>query len=276
MTLRPFIRYYGGKWRAAPRYPAPRYGTIVEPFAGAAGYSMRYPDRNVILVDKYPVICDIWRWLIRSSPADVLRIPCVESVDDLPASTPEGARHLVGFCLTASTHHPARNLSAGLRKRAHHGWAEGWSVEMRARVAAQVDAIKHWRVIEGDYTEAPDIEATWFVDPPYNNKAGSHYPCGCDKIDFDALGQWCRQRRGQVIACENEGATCLPFRPFAQLRRGLNKPEGSREAIWTNGPMGQGHLWERSTPITLPVTDGDDASPMSADAEICCTRRGAT
>jgi hypothetical protein len=32
--LRPFWRYYGGKWRAAPRYPAPRYDTIIEPFAG--------------------------------------------------------------------------------------------------------------------------------------------------------------------------------------------------------------------------------------------------
>jgi len=42
--LRPFWRYYGGKWRAAPSYPSPRCETIIEPFAGAAGYSLRYPD----------------------------------------------------------------------------------------------------------------------------------------------------------------------------------------------------------------------------------------
>ena len=39
--LKPFWRYYGGKYRAAPAYPPPRLGTIVEPFAGSAGYSLR-------------------------------------------------------------------------------------------------------------------------------------------------------------------------------------------------------------------------------------------
>ena len=50
-SLRPFWAYYGGKWRAAPRYPRPMHDTIIEPFAGAAGYSLRYPDRNVVLVE---------------------------------------------------------------------------------------------------------------------------------------------------------------------------------------------------------------------------------
>lgn len=40
-ALKPFWRYYGGKYRAAPRYPVPLHRTIVEPFAGAAGYSLR-------------------------------------------------------------------------------------------------------------------------------------------------------------------------------------------------------------------------------------------
>jgi hypothetical protein len=31
----PFWRYYGGKYRAAPLYPAPRHKTIVEPLAMA-------------------------------------------------------------------------------------------------------------------------------------------------------------------------------------------------------------------------------------------------
>jgi hypothetical protein len=222
-TLRPFIRYYGGKWRAAPLYPAPLHRTIVEPFAGAAGYSLRHRRHDVVLVEKYAV-----------SPAEVLRVPLVESVDDLPSWVPAGARVLVGFQMVPATHHPSRNLTAWSRER---GW--GWTVRMRHLVASQVDAIKHWRIIEGDYTEAPDVEATWFVDPPYNNRAGSHYPCGSDRIDYAALGEWSRARLGQTIVCENEGADWLPFRPFAQLRRGLNKGEGSREAIWTNGPMGQ-------------------------------------
>ena len=50
--IRPFWKFYGGKWRAAPRYPRPLYSTIVEPFAGAAGYSTRYYQRDIILVEK--------------------------------------------------------------------------------------------------------------------------------------------------------------------------------------------------------------------------------
>lgn len=232
--LRPFWRYYGGKWRAAPRYPAPRFGTIVEPFAGAAGYSLRYPDRNVVLVDCYPVICEIWRWLIGSSPADVRAVPCVEHVDDLPACVPEGARYLVGFSLNAAAAAPRKALSAGRRRMAAAGrHFEGWCEAQRERVASQVEAIKHWRVIEGEWHEAPDIEATWYVDPPYTSPAGRHYVHNASGIDFALLGDCCRIYYGQVIVCENEGADWLPFRPFARFPRSVNG-SGSREVIWTN------------------------------------------
>lgn len=249
MTLRPFIRYYGGKWRAAPLYPAPLYRTIVEPFAGAAGYSLRHHRHDVVLVEKYPPLAEMWRWLIAAAPADVLRIPVVDHVDELPDWVRDGARVLVrmsfanGDCRLRN--HTSKAILKCREERCVQDTMWGWTSRGRGRVASQVLAIKHWRVIEGDYTLAPDLGATWFVDPPYSNRAGLHYPCGCDEIDFGELGQWCRERRGQVIACENEGATWLPFRPFAQMRRGLNKSEGSREAIWTNGPMGQGDLWER-------------------------------
>ena len=72
MKLAPFWRYYGGKNRAAKWYPAPEHDTIVEPFAGAAGYSCRYSDRKVILIDKSPIIAGMWRYLIKASPAEIL------------------------------------------------------------------------------------------------------------------------------------------------------------------------------------------------------------
>jgi len=87
--LAPFWRYYGGKFRAAPHYPPPRHETIVEPFAGAAGYACRYPDRNVILVEKYPVVAELWRYLIAVPSSEVRRIPAnIEHVDELPAWVP--------------------------------------------------------------------------------------------------------------------------------------------------------------------------------------------
>src|SRR3990167_8941757 len=51
-SLRPFWTYYGGKWKVGPRYPVPLHDTIIEPFAGAAGYSLRYFDRKIILIEK--------------------------------------------------------------------------------------------------------------------------------------------------------------------------------------------------------------------------------
>ena len=105
-VLRPFWQYYGGKWRAAPKYPAPTHGTIVEPFAGAAGYSLRHYERNVILVEKDPTIAGIWDFLIRSGPAEILAIPLVEAVADLPDTVPQEARDLVGFWLNAAVTSP--------------------------------------------------------------------------------------------------------------------------------------------------------------------------
>jgi hypothetical protein len=90
--LKPFWRYYGGKWRAALTYPPPQHATIIEPFAGAAGYSLRYPDREVILVERYAVVAEIWRYLIRVPAREVLAIPEVDDVADLPGWVPEAAR----------------------------------------------------------------------------------------------------------------------------------------------------------------------------------------
>lgn len=231
--LKPFWSYYGGKWRAAPLYPKPLHDTIIEPFAGAAGYSLRYHERKVILVEKYPVIAEIWRYLIGAREREILAIPSVEHVDELPGWVPQGARWLVGFCMNTVCYSPRLSLSAGARKNAGSGFNAGWSQDRRERVASQVSAIRHWQVVEGDYTAAPDVEATWFIDPPYQ-RAGTHYKCSSKAIDFAALGAWCRTRRGLTMVCEAEGANWLPFRPLATLRAfgagGQNQT--SNEVVW--------------------------------------------
>jgi len=230
-SLRPFWRYYGAKWRLAPRYPTPRHRTIVEPFAGAAGYSLRYPDRDVILVERYHVIAEIWRWLIGADPAEIRAIPVVDAVADLPAWVPEGARWLVGYSMNSASSTPRLTLSAGRRMlRAAHRQFEGWTPALRERVASQVTAIRHWRVIEGDYTAAPDIDATWFIDPPYRGRPGSHYTHGSAKLDYSALARWCLARRGQAVVCEAAGADWLPFTPLCETV-GMGGKR-SVEAVW--------------------------------------------
>lgn len=226
-----FFSYYGGKWRAAPRYPAPLYGTIIEPFAGAAGYAHRYPDHNVILVERNPKVMATWRYLLRASSEEIRALPLIEageSVDSLPVC--EEARLLIGWWLNKGSAAPCRRPSAWMRAMTHS--TSFWGPQIRERIASQVDRIRHWRLIEGDYTDAPDIAATWFVDPPYIG-AGKHYPTQPD--DFAALGAWCRERRGQVMVCENVGATWLPFRPFLDIKGNESRTGGkvSHEALWT-------------------------------------------
>ena len=211
--------------------PPPIYSTIVEPFAGAAGYSLRYPDRQIVLVEKYPTVAAIWRYLISADAAEIRAIPEVEDVDDLPAWVPAAARSLVGFTMNSACTTPRRTLSAGRKKlRALHRQFEGWTPAMRERVASQVHRIRHWLLIEGDYTEAPDIEATWFIDPPYAGRPGRHYVHGSQSLDYAALATWCLTRRGQPIVCEQDGATWLPFRSFGEFKS--MQTGYAPEAIW--------------------------------------------
>lgn len=79
------------------------------------------------------------------------------------------------------------------------------------RVARQLKYIRHWRVIEGCYTSSPNVEATWFIDPPYEIAGKWQYRYGPKTIDYVSLGSWCKTRLGQTIVCENDGASWLPF-----------------------------------------------------------------
>jgi len=239
MNLKPFFTFYGGKWRAAPHYPPPEFATVIEPFAGAAGYSVRHHERRVTLIERDPLIAATWRYLIRSSPQEILALPDIavgQTTDDLPIC-PE-ARLLVGWWVNGGSATPKKSLGQWARRmRTGEAGTKGgmlvWGQRVRERLASQVDAIKHWRIAEGDWSTAPDIEATWFIDPPYID-AGKYYRFGPDRIDFAALAEWCRSRRGQVIVCENVGATWLPFRPWRKIKaseRAGGRPF-SDEAIW--------------------------------------------
>jgi hypothetical protein len=76
----------------------------------------------------------------------------------------------------------------------------------------QVECIRHWKIIEGSYDKAPDIEAHWFIDPPYTNM-GKHY--AVNGIDYIKLADWCKRRSGYIQVSESADAQWLPFQPFA-------------------------------------------------------------
>ena len=89
--------------------------------------------------------------------------------------------------------------------------------------------VKHWEIIEGDYTLAPnDVEATWFIDPPYCQQ--SRYVSGKD-INYKDLGKWCHSRKGQVIVCESQGANWLPFQEFVLNKSSQRQTSKLREEV---------------------------------------------
>jgi hypothetical protein len=233
--LRPFWSYYGAKWTLAPRYPAPAYPDVFEPFAGSACYSLLYPDRAITLCDADPVVAGIWKFLIRVKESEILSLPDrVDHVDEL-GKAPEEARWLVGFWLARARQHPAQRSSSW--KRSNEGNGRFWGPKARLRIASQLNYVRHWKIIEGDYRELPNNIATRFVDPPYQGEKGRRYRCGSKWFDYSALGAWCKDRAGQTIVCEAAGADWLPFADFYD-NPAVSKKR-SVEMLWTqdNGPV---------------------------------------
>ena len=275
--LQPFISYYGGKWRSAPRYPSPSHHRIVEPFAGAAGYSVRHHRHDVVLVEKNPIVAGLWRWLIAAGPDQVRRLPLLpldgsRTLDDFDLEPAE--RALIGFWLNKGAVHPGRSPSSWMRSgiRPNSYWGE----TIRERVASQVEAISHWTVVEGDYSDVETREATWFVDPPYE-QAGSLYSFSSKHIDFAELASWCRTRPGQVLVCENRGADWLPFVPFlnAKATPGSRGRSYSAEALWSNDPadmvvsyLPTGHPRPRTADRGATAVDVSHALPLFAPRRI--------
>jgi len=70
--------YYGSKSKVVDLYPTPKFDKIIEPFAGSARYSLKWFDRDILLVDKYDVVVNLWRWLQQCSENDILKLPELE------------------------------------------------------------------------------------------------------------------------------------------------------------------------------------------------------
>jgi len=161
-------------------------------------------------------------------------LPLLGPDDDVrDLALPQEARWLIGWWLnkgmTAPCNRPSRWMREPLPGRLETYWGAG----IRERIASQVDAIRHWRIYHTSYANAPNGEATWFIDPPYANRAGARY--AYKDIDYNHLASWCRERLGQVIVCENDGADWLPFDHFhdAKATAGRGRTKISKEVVWT-------------------------------------------
>lgn len=214
--------YYGSKSKIVDYYPPPKHKRIIEPFAGSARYSLKYWQNDVLLVDKYPVIVEVWNYLKNASEADIKRLPKLETgqtIDDYDLSDIE--RKFMGFMVQDGT--------TGMRRTASY-FAVKRMDEKFNFIIENLHKIRHWEIKLGSYDELENVEATWFIDPPYQF-GGHEYKCSNKNIDFPKLAEWCKNRNGQVIVCENTKADWLPFKPMVEMQGTMFK---TTEAIWSN------------------------------------------
>lgn len=242
MILRPFFKHFGSKWTLSAKALPPEHDRIVEPFAGGAGYSLRYgAGKRVDLYDLDPDVVHIWGYLLGASQADVLALP-VEPLhagaDVFSLGLPRGAAVLIQRCLSMVGKDSVRRMPPSLQRIVAEdpGYGGCWSVAFRRRIAEQIPAISRWRIHHASYLDAPDVEATWSIDPPYqgNRHADGVYRVD-EAIDFDELALWCVDRRGLVMVHEQVGADWLPFTPLAKGRSGRSLADGKKtkhQEVW--------------------------------------------
>jgi len=230
-AYRCIFSYYGGKSKLAHLYPPPQFPRIVEPFAGAASYSLRHWEKEVWLYDIDPTVASAWEFLLSPGAEDAVReipdeVRVGDNVDSLLSWAPRGL-----LAIARAEANRGTQGAKGVHRRVTELGAQAWP-RLKPRLMYWIPRVRHWRFFRSSWTAAPDLEATWFVDPPYSTRAGSRYR-QCE-LDFRALGKWCLSRRGQVIACEDARATWLPFRPLTGRRGVRSRYQVSEavEAVW--------------------------------------------
>jgi len=219
--------YYGSKSKIIEKYPSPKFDTVIEAFAGTAQYALKYWDRDVILIEKYDVICNLWKWLQKCTKKDILstrQLKYGENVDDFVWDCQE-RKDLVGFIITGAPSMPKKTASKW--KTVDRPNTQQYRLET---IANNLEKIRHWRIVCGDYQDSPNVKATWFIDPPYI-VGGKYYKHGSKSIDYEYLRDWCKQRKGQVIVCEADGANWLPFETLISSRGNRYQ---HKESVWIN------------------------------------------
>ena len=198
--------YYGRKKQIAKHYPDPAFGTIIEPFAGSAAYAL-YGNRwqkEVILLEKDQRVASIWTWLIETATPESIR-----ALPDLRVGEKSSEfLHIVHAATKQAFKYKTIKVTPVLERN--------WEISKRV-MAANLYKVKHWKIMCADFTSAPEIEATWFIDPPYKSNPGTGYGHGSGAIDYSELAKWALVRRGEVIFCEGEYGDYLPFRPLLSL-----------------------------------------------------------
>lgn len=202
-----FFSYYGSKAKIIQHYPFPKYDTIVEPFCGAATYSVKHFERQIYLCDLNKDIIDTWEFLINASHNDILSLPKFKKGLDLRTlDLSKGQLNFCGYWCSRGSNTP-RNIVSTFAVGNSNG--EDYFENIKKQVADNLYRIKHWKIKLENYKNLNNnIKSTWFIDPPYE-KGGQHYIH--NTIDYEHLKEWAISRNGEIIVCENIEASWLNF-----------------------------------------------------------------
>ena len=222
--------YFGSKKRIAKYYPIPHNKVIIEPFAGAAGYSVYHePDKAILFdIDKNIVKC--WEFIIMSgrNNGDPIRdLPLIKYGEKVPDI--EG-KELIGFWCRRGSDSPRNTLGSWAIKYPNRFWGE----YQRDRLANDSKKCANWEIHLSDFSLSDSIYGTWFIDPPYFH-AGKHYKHPFS--DYEKLAEFSKRQKNQVIVCEemrnNEMPLWMEFNILAANHLTINKRK-AQEVIWTN------------------------------------------
>ena len=203
--------YFGRKGRHAGLYPQPLHPLIIEPFAGSMAWTLYHRPDAAIGIEADERVVALWHRLT--------------SLERRPRKPKVGSKTNDLFVkLCSYSEHALTSGSMTVTSRMVRDWTPLMDRIMRDGPWAR----EHVRYIQGDYRSAPDVEATWFIDPPYQHANRRGY--AMKGLDYGELADWCRSRSGQVIVCEQAGADWLPFKPLADFAS--HRGAKSAEVIW--------------------------------------------
>ncbi len=234
----PLFKWFGSKWLSSKTLPPPKH-SVIEPFAGGAGYSLRHAAwKSALIAESNPLVFRLWQWLVRDASWSAIR--------EIPLGVKEGTDiRTLGLC-------PGQELLLKHWQRTNNvgncwtisPWGNKpgqWTANTRARVAEEFHAVRQWQVLSSAWScldTYHEFQRTWFIDPPYQ----FNYQYGNNAIDYRKLAARVGTLQGQIIVCE---AVCpktqnvpewLPFRHFGKRITSRRKAENnhhSKELIYT-------------------------------------------
>lgn len=204
--------YYGSKSKIVSLYPAPKFGTVVEPFAGSARYALMYHDRDVTLFETYEKPYKVWCYLIQATEKDILALPDLtlgESINDYTLLSQE-EKWLIGYQLQRGCARPGTIVNARCN----------WNKD-KLKIASLVPLVKHWKIHNQNCLDVVwDENTTYFVDPPYQvQKHGYNHK----SVEYERLKEkMYATKNSQFVVCGNEGDNWIPLQDLSSMR-GIGK-----------------------------------------------------